>query len=285
MTSPSEQLVLNIGASVAGIFRNKTCGLLGTYDGISDNDLRSKDGKVINSDASLEQIHNEFGITWTIDPSASLFYYESGQSAQLFYKTNREFIPPFIDPTNSIAVNSSIRSTCQINATSSPSLWNSAQRACYYDLSMTNDSNFAQASLKAGNELSTKKVNSRNYPWFQSSLPLRMDLEEGNQVVLNMSASSEYLLNILVMSALHLPQNAVFNNYTGVFTWIAAKGEDYVSIQADDITYNLKSTHDITFNVKAANKPIVDPGNGSNNQFNEASFLVLLAGLVVILWQ
>ncbi|CAF1204685.1 unnamed protein product [Rotaria sordida] len=98
MMSPSQQLVLNIAASVAGIFRGKTYGLLGTYDGIENNDLRSKNGCIINSNASLEQIHNDFGVTWSIDPSSSLFYYESHQSAKFFEEKNREFVPSFIDP-------------------------------------------------------------------------------------------------------------------------------------------------------------------------------------------
>ncbi|CAF4774907.1 unnamed protein product, partial [Rotaria sp. Silwood2] len=92
MTSPSKQLVLNVAASVAGSFRNKTYGLLGTYDGRADNDLRSQNGSIISSNASPERIHKDFGVTWAIDPSSSLLYYEAGQTPEFFNEKNRVFI-------------------------------------------------------------------------------------------------------------------------------------------------------------------------------------------------
>ena len=73
IASPSKQLVLNVVASVAGAFQGKIYGLLGTYDGRVDNDLRSKNGSIINNTASLEQIHKDFSVTWAIDTSSSLF--------------------------------------------------------------------------------------------------------------------------------------------------------------------------------------------------------------------
>jgi hypothetical protein len=285
MTSPSEQLVLNIAASVAGIFRGITYGLLGTYDGMGNNDLRSKNGSIISSNASLEQIHKDFGITWAIDPKTALFYYESDQSADFYEKQNRDFVPSFIDPANSSANNSFIRSTCKIDSTSSSLSWNVAQRTCYYDLSITKDINFAQASLLAGNELLSIQENQRNPPSFNISLPISMNLKHGDHVQINMSASSEYPLNIVKISALHLPQNAKFDMNTYIFNWVAIKGQDYISIQADDITYNLKSKHDISFNVKDTGIPIIDPGNSSNSRFNGINYLILILAMIILLLQ
>ncbi|CAF4788722.1 unnamed protein product, partial [Rotaria sp. Silwood2] len=168
MTSPSKQLVLNIAASIAGRFRGKTYGLLGTYDGRTDNDLRSQNGSIISSNGSLEQIHKNFGVTWAIDPSSSLLYYEAGQTPEFFSEKNRVFNASFIDPITTN--NSTIHNSCNINATASPSSWNLAQRTCYYDLFMTNDMNLANASLMAGNELLLIQKNQRNPPSFKSSL-------------------------------------------------------------------------------------------------------------------
>jgi hypothetical protein len=274
MTLPSEQLVLNIAASIGGIFRGRTYGLLGTYDGTPNNDLRSKNGSIISSNASLEQIHNDFGVSWSINASSSLFYYESNQSAAFFEEQNRLFLPSFVDPT--AGNNLTIRNPCKINAMSLPSSWNVGERACYYDLLMTNDLNFAEASLKAGDEFLLVKVNSRSHPFFDQSIPLVMNLKEGEPVKLVMSASSEYLSNIVVVSALHVPRNAVFNNSTGAFKWTAVKGEDYLSIQAHDKTYNLKTNHDIT---------LIVSGTGSNNRVNGINFLVLFIGFTVLLCQ
>jgi hypothetical protein len=121
MISPSEQLVLNIAVSITGIFRKRTYGLLGTYDGTPNNDLRNKNGSIVSSNASLERIHNDFGMTWSIDPSSSMFYYESNQSALFFQEQNRVFVPSFVDPT--AENNSTILNVCEINATSLPSSW------------------------------------------------------------------------------------------------------------------------------------------------------------------
>ncbi|CAF1219816.1 unnamed protein product [Rotaria sp. Silwood1] len=97
MAVPSKQLLLNVAVSVAGSFHNRTFGLLGTYDG--------------------------FGVTWAIDPSSSLFYYEPSQSAQFFEQQNRNFIPPFTDPTSTNNTSISTLNSCKINRTSSPSSW------------------------------------------------------------------------------------------------------------------------------------------------------------------
>ncbi|CAF3726113.1 unnamed protein product [Rotaria sordida] len=239
MMSPSQQLVLNIVASVAGIFRGKTYGLLGTYDGIENNDLRKK---------------------------------------------NREFVPSFIDPIKNN--NSLIRSNCKINATSSPSSWNPAQRACYYDSSMTNDIKFGQASLMAGNELLSIRMHQRNPPSFRSSLPLTMTLTHGAHVYLNVSATSEYPSHVVKLFELHRPEHSTFNYNTGIFQWTPIKGEHYLSVEALDEIYNLKSKHDITFYVKVIDDGITAaPGKGSNNQVNEVNFIILIIGLNVIFYR
>jgi acetamidase/formamidase len=120
------------------------------------------------------------------------------------------------------------------------------------------------------------KVNSRSHPLFDESIPLVKNLKEGDRVNFDMSASSEYSSNIIVVSALHLPKNAVFDSDTGAFKWTAVKGEDYLSVQAHDKTYNLKTNHDITFIVS---------GTGSNNRLHQMNFLVLFVGLIVLLCQ
>ncbi|CAF1556505.1 unnamed protein product [Rotaria sp. Silwood1] len=295
MISPSKQLILDIAASVAGNFRGKTYGLLGTYDGNVTNDLRSKNGSII-SNASLEQIHKDFGVTWAIDPLSSLLYYESDQTPEFFHQKNREFIPSFIDPTT--INNVTMRNSCNINATSLSSSWNLAQRTCYYDLYMTNDINLAKASLLAGNELLSIRKNQRNPPLFKSSLPLSMNLIHGNKINLNISATSEYPSNVVQLFELHRPANATFNQYTGIFQWTAIKGEEYLSIEARDITYNLRSRHDIAFYVKANDVTTTTTArtttarttitartttsSASNHLVKETNVIITILGLIVL---
>ena len=269
MTAPSEQLVLNIAASVARTYRNRTYGLLGNYDGVAENDLRNQNGSVIASNASLEVVHNQFGSSWSIEPSTSLFYYEGGQSAQFFRNKSKEFIPSFVDPTNFAPNNSPIRSICNITLNSTSATWTAAQRTCFYDMSITNNRDFARASLNAGNEFLALRMNNRNVPLFNTSLPLKMLLNASNLVLLKISASSEDEGHTVQLSALHLPKNGVFNPSNGVFNWTALEGEDYLRIQARDTTNNLTSKHDIAFRVTA-----VLPTTTARNNVTEVPILV-----------
>ena len=90
---------------------------------------------------------------------------------------------------------------------------------------MTNDINFAQTSLMVGTEILLIRQNQRNPPSFQSLLPLIMNLTEGAQVYLNMSASSEYPSHTVKLVELHRSENATFDQHTGIFQWTAIKGE------------------------------------------------------------
>ena len=313
VTSSSQQLlVLNVAASVDGSFHGRTYGLLGTYDGTADNDLRSKNGNITSRNASLERIHEDFGVTWAIEPSNTLFYYESDQSAEYFQNRNRAFKPSFSDPT---AINNpTIRNACKINATSPTSEWSVAQRACYYDFSVTNDKDFAQASLKAGDELLSIRNNQINLPSFNPSLPLSMDLKHGDPVHFIISATSDNPSHAVGLFVVNLPVNSTFNSTTGSFNWTAIKGEHYVSIEARDQVSNVTSKHDINFNVNAADEPFTTPNAtnassttpnatdassttrnvtesttksnyGVNNQLNYASFIVSILGMIICFYQ
>ncbi|CAF3883752.1 unnamed protein product [Rotaria magnacalcarata] len=293
ISSPSKQLVLNVAASVAGIFRGKTYGLLGTYDGIASNDLRSKNGSIISSNATIEQIHKDFGITWAIDPTSSLFYYESNQSAQFFEQMNRAYLPSFIDPL--LTNNSTFREVCDIDATSLPSSWDMAQRTCYYDLSKTNDANFAEASLIASKNVFWDRTFQTNPPSFNSALPIRMNLRHDDQINLNLSASSEYPSHIVELIAIVTPANSTLNQTTGIFTWKAIKGEHYLSIRARDKNSTLTSKHDIDFNVKANDDININSTtkritatttarrSASNNLVQEVMIIISMLGLEIIL--
>ncbi|CAF1284517.1 unnamed protein product [Rotaria sordida] len=278
-TSLSVALVLNVAASIADTFRERTYGLLGIYDNEPNNDLRAQNGIVVNSNALLEQIHRQFGVTWAIDPDTSLFYYESGQSAEFFENQNRLFVPSFTEPINTAAEDASFRRTCKIDAnSSSSSSWNTAQRTCYYDMSITRDETFAQTSFDAGDEILAIKADLRNPPLFNVELPVSMKSKHGEQIHLIIDATSNYSMSVIVLSADHLPRDATFNTQTKVFQWTAIEGEDYVRIRAKDSTYNLTSTHDIVFQVKQADE-------SSSIQSEMQSSLFFLAILFCMLFK
>ena len=59
----SEEFIGLFGNNDVYIFSGKFLGLYGNNDGIKDNDLISRNGTLINSNASMIDIHNQFGLT------------------------------------------------------------------------------------------------------------------------------------------------------------------------------------------------------------------------------
>ena len=63
---------------------DKVRGLLGNSDGAAGNDLELRDGTVLPPSTDEAYLHGSFADSWRIDPSESLFTYESGQSTTDF---------------------------------------------------------------------------------------------------------------------------------------------------------------------------------------------------------
>ena len=108
----------------------RTFNLLGLYDNGPTNDLRTTNGTVVGqpSTLTLEQIHYEFDQTWAINPSQSLFYYGSGDSALFYANQILQYRPLFELPELSISEVNAIRSACGIASSSTnQSTWTVAQ--------------------------------------------------------------------------------------------------------------------------------------------------------------
>nr|XP_022323656.1 protein mesh-like [Crassostrea virginica] len=91
--------VLNIlpvvgNKSLAGQFR----GLLGDFDAIPDNDLRTPSEEILWPNSTAERIYYEFGVLWRINERETLFTYEAGKT----YKDYQilSFRPEFLLPSN-----------------------------------------------------------------------------------------------------------------------------------------------------------------------------------------
>jgi hypothetical protein len=252
IVSPVAALVLNIGASLSSAFQGRTYGLLGNYDGNSANDLRNKNGQVISSNSTMEQIHEQFGTTWNIDPTKSMMYYEQNETALFYSQQNINYIPLFSLPHSS---NDNLaRQICHIDPESDSSKWTTAQWTCFFDLAITNDQVFAQSSFVASQELEETRQSQRNPPEFDSSLPLEMSVTMGTKVNVYFKATSEFSETILY-EAEKSPSGSTFNKATGVFEWQVPKTFDKdrtsVRVRAQDDKYNLASSHEVLLHIKA----------------------------------
>ncbi|CAF1505952.1 unnamed protein product [Rotaria sp. Silwood1] len=88
-------------------------------------------------------------MSWDIDPTRSLLYYESNDNASFYAYQNQRYRPRFVEPVAG-SLESDAREACNIpmNATSS-SEWSPVQRTCYYDSAVIGDIDFGLVSRQA----------------------------------------------------------------------------------------------------------------------------------------
>lgn len=79
-------------------FKNRTKGLLGTWNDDSSDDFFTPDGTLVPADASPQRIHYEFGLKWQIESHQSLFTYNGLESPHIFVDLN--YVPMFINNIN-----------------------------------------------------------------------------------------------------------------------------------------------------------------------------------------
>lgn len=80
--------------------KGKLAGLLGDFDGSTENDFKTRDGRLLGEIAgSRPRLYGTFGESWRISQQASLFDYAPGQSTCTF--TNRRF-PGKIETVDSL---------------------------------------------------------------------------------------------------------------------------------------------------------------------------------------
>ncbi|CAF1378140.1 unnamed protein product [Adineta ricciae] len=244
-------LLLNLGISVSNAHLQRTFGLLGLYDNDPTNDLRTPNGTVVGqpSTLTLEQIHYEFGQAWTINPSQSFFYYESGDSALFYANQTLQYRPLFELPELSTAEMNAIRSACGIaSSATNQSTWTVAQQTCYYDIAVTNDLSLGEASRLVANTIAQTEADQRYAPEFNSSLPLTLAVNANASVSINFTAISPYTTDI-TYTLVQGPASATFNPATAIFRWtVPSTGRGLsavVRVSAQDTLYNLVSTRDL----------------------------------------
>ncbi|UJR11351.1 hypothetical protein I4U23_015532 [Adineta vaga] len=252
--SISNGLILNLGISVSNNHQNRTFGLLGLFDNNAANDLRSQNGVIVGEASALtmEQIHRQFGQTWAINPSRSLFYYETGDSAVFYTNQNLQFTPSFTSPEPQASQVSTALAACGIDSSTDRSTWTVAQQTCYYDIAVTNDISLGQTSRLVADTIAQAEEDQRYPPEFNSALPLILTVQASTPVTINFTAVSPYTTNI-IYTLVQGPSSAIFNSETAIFYWSSANVTEnlntVVRVSAQDTLYNLVSTHELVIHV------------------------------------
>lgn len=129
--------LINFNLMIAGQdLRGRLKGLLGNYNGRTDDDMTNRNGDVIPINSTLEYVHYNFGLTWMTNATESLFTYPDGKTHETFQ--NKIFEPEF-DPTDQCTMN--VTQICGNDP------------ACQFDLCTTNDSSVAAFSRQASEEI------------------------------------------------------------------------------------------------------------------------------------
>uniref|UniRef100_A0A914QCC9 Uncharacterized protein n=1 Tax=Panagrolaimus davidi TaxID=227884 RepID=A0A914QCC9_9BILA len=90
-------------------WKSKTAGLFGNFNGNKSDDLTSKNGTILDPNSSLQEIHENFGLSWAVTPQTSLFTYFGGKNFADF--NNLNFTPTF--SFNTSAVSNSVQDICK----------------------------------------------------------------------------------------------------------------------------------------------------------------------------
>ncbi|XP_022104835.1 protein mesh-like isoform X2 [Acanthaster planci] len=85
--------LLNVMTALREELKGRTRGLYGNWNGEENDDFERPDGTVLSTDATVQEIHYEFGQQWQIKPENSLFRYPAGKSPSDY--SNEAFVPFF----------------------------------------------------------------------------------------------------------------------------------------------------------------------------------------------
>jgi hypothetical protein len=260
LSMANSPLVLNIGVSIADSHQNCTFGLFGLYDNDPTNDFRAQNGSIIIPDNpfALEEIHHLFGETWAIDPDYSLFYYETGDSPLFYFNQNLIYQPSFSLPDLSTTQINSTYEICNIDTSSTDqSTWTFSQSTCYYDIAVTHDLSFGQASKLAADTAVEIAIDQRSSPEFNSALPFALTINEATNLVLNFTATSPYSLTIWY-TLLQGPPDSIFDNQTALLYWQTSssiESDTIVRVMAQDSKYSLSTIHELVVQIIKTTSP------------------------------
>ncbi|GFS21662.1 sushi, nidogen and EGF-like domain-containing protein 1 [Elysia marginata] len=141
--------LINIIAVTAPQLKGKLEGLLGNYNGDSQDDFLSRDDVLVPASASMREVHNRFGMSWQVWQNESLFTQVSSADflvaaeAQLAQEEEKNFTPEYIDEEMStergysgVAGDGMSMDICEGNT------------QCMFDLQVTKNENIALSTLK-----------------------------------------------------------------------------------------------------------------------------------------
>nr|XP_032817930.1 mucin-4-like isoform X2 [Petromyzon marinus] len=193
--------------SLPETMRDRTTGLLGVFNGNKTDDFQASNGTILPFDGttlpSESRIFYEFGSTWKVTSSSSLFQYGSGESWDIF--NNNNFVPTFYEQLLSESKNlDTITSTCKGN------------QDCIFDVLSTGDLDFGKATVQASDTfMSENKIISNSPPNITGRNIIQTRLNEASSVQLAVTDPNGDNVNISITPT--SPDLNISND--GLVTW------------------------------------------------------------------
>jgi WD40 repeat protein len=196
--------VLTIKVTVPKSRISKMYGLLGNYNNSPNDDLKTRQGKVVGINPNYEQLYKEYGNSWRIPQPESLFAYEVGETSATF--TNLNFPKKVLTLADfTTQQKQEAERVCRSAGVTASAMLES----CMFDVLVTGDRSFANVSAYVQSEV---KVTANVTPLTEQKKPTVTT--ETQKPSSNNSAdpisNSNYVLDYTI-------QGSVPNNNIGLF--------------------------------------------------------------------
>ncbi|KAL3837657.1 hypothetical protein ACJMK2_023003, partial [Sinanodonta woodiana] len=211
--------MLSVSVVLPTVFKGRTKGLLGNFDGNPDNDFMFENGTILSPNISERQIFG-YGQTWELNAMKSVFIYPLGKNHSDFH--NRTFVPKFLDEANVEKV------------TNAKKICGEDNQECIFDLVFTENEAVANNTRRLEAEASTGRAEIANQiPTITGNSTVYARVGQNVSVRANASDDGPITYKLLYNTA-----NATFKVETDNSTTISfiLKNDDpvYVSLTAED---------------------------------------------------
>ncbi|XP_044174744.1 uncharacterized protein LOC114975818 isoform X3 [Acropora millepora] len=198
--------MLSFVVSPGDDYKNRTKGLLGTWNDNTSDDFTLPDGTVLSPSSTDREIHFGFGVKWQINHSQSLFTYAQNETASTF--AIPDFLPMFGDNITwqSDALRKQAEDVC------------GSDKECLYDVASTNDLSVGQATKDIGNQLSKELKTLDNFPPKILNVPSSINVTLEETFMINITAQDSDTVTFQIVNK---PDSAIVNQSENVlrFMW------------------------------------------------------------------
>ncbi|XP_019620649.1 PREDICTED: mucin-like protein isoform X2 [Branchiostoma belcheri] len=221
----AQKAMLHLEYAVPNKYQKKTKGLLGYWDGDSENDFVAFDESVLPSGASEEDIFTQFGETWQVTeddgPKRTRFFYEPGTSTDSYKDSS--YVPHYTDQVifGSAELEQQANTVCE------------GDRECLFDIFETGDVEVGALSVVMKEDLEIEKIVREIFPPTLHG-PEVVNATVGEQLQFTVTAADRNDLDMMFELGPEVPDDATLSvaGDVATFSWVVTSDEPF-NLQVD----------------------------------------------------